>query len=83
MLVALRHWQPHWCNQRVRLAVRSDSVIALSVVAHMKAAATTALLAQEMALDFAKAAYQPVIFQHVPGSTHVVCDTLSRWSSES
>eukprot|EP00971_Amphidinium_carterae_P266149 5279506-Amphidinium_carterae.1 len=82
-MLVLRHWQPQWCNQCVRLAVRSDSVTALSVVAHMKAAATTALLAQEIALDFAQVAYQPVIFEHVPGSTQVVCDTLSRWSSES
>ena len=35
-------------------------------------------MAREMALDIAKACYEPLVVEHVPGVANKVCDSLSR-----
>eukprot|EP00971_Amphidinium_carterae_P345197 6486016-Amphidinium_carterae.1 len=51
------------------------------MVASLRSAPSTGLVARELALDFAHAIYHPVVTQHVLGSEHGVCDALSRWTS--
>ena len=35
LLVSLRHWRFHWCQERVRLENRADNVVALTLVRAM------------------------------------------------
>ena len=80
MLVALRLWATTWLAGRVRLRVRGDSVALLTAVMHMKAAAasSTTLVAREVALDVAEAAYSPDVGSHLPGDANATADILSR-----
>ena len=80
MLVALRLWAPEWLQGRVRLRVRGDSVTMLTAVLHMQAAAGSSLIliAREVALDVAEAAYAPDVGSHLPGDANTLSDALSR-----
>merc|ERR1712051_436809 len=54
VLVALRLWAPVWANRRVFLAVRSDSVAAITLLIHCKAMGPRcSLISREAALDIA------------------------------
>ena len=80
MLVALRLWADTWLTGRVRLRVRGDSVAMLTAVMHMKAVSnsSTMLVAREVALDVAEAAYAPDVGSHLPGDANATADVLSR-----
>ena len=80
MLVALRLWADTWLTGRVRLRVRGDSVAMLTVVMHMKAVSDSSamLVAREVALDVAEAAYAPDVGSHLPGDANATADVLSR-----
>ena len=79
VLVALRVWRAEWWSHRMLLTVRADSIVALSVVANMKAAGRAPnLIAREMALDFGDACYRPRVTDHTPGVCNVLADVISR-----
>ena len=78
-LVALRAWHQQWCNSRSVLKVRSDSVAALTITLRLKTKGRgTGIIAREMALDIALSCYSPHVAEHVPGTSNVLCDVLSR-----
>ena len=79
MLIALRVWKTSWQAVRVQLLVRSDSVVALTMAATLKAASgPVALIASELALDIGDASFRPSTLEHTPGVTNKVADILSR-----
>ena len=79
LLIALRLWSPRWKNKRVRLAVRSDSVTALTAILKMNSPSTnTSIIAREIALDVCDSVYRPTVVQHLPGVSNTIADALSR-----
>ena len=81
MLVALRLWADTWLTGRVRLRVRGDSVAMLTAVVQRRAVSgsSTLLVAREVALDVAEAAYAPDVGSNLPGDANATADVLSRW----
>jgi hypothetical protein len=78
-LVALRTWCDRWKNCRATVRVRSDSVSALVLALKLKTKGRApGIIAREISLDLAMAAYMPHIAEHVPGVHNVVPDILSR-----
>ena len=79
MVVALRVWQPLWADVRSRLAVRSDNLATLAMVAKMQPhSARLGIIAREMALDVAALSYCPYVIAHLPGIANRAADALSR-----
>jgi len=78
VLVALRAWSPHWQSSRSALAVRSDSVTALTMLLFCRATGSVARVAREVALDLAEGVYRPRVATHIPGALNVAADALSR-----
>ena len=79
MLVALRTWTKFWIAGRVSLTVRADNLSTLALVAKMQPhSAQLGIIARELALDLASAAYAPDVVEHLPGVANVAADTLSR-----
>ena len=61
------------------LTVRSDNLSTLALVAKMQPhSAQLGVIAREMALDIAAAAYAPDICEHLPGVANAGSDALSR-----
>ena len=80
MLVGLRLWSSVWLNRRCSLAVSGDSVTALTMVMHCRAASTKMnIIAREIALDVAESVYRPDVVVHLPGHCNVAADKLSRF----
>ena len=78
MLIALRSWAPEFRNRRMRLAVRTDNIATLSLVARMQPhSPTLGVIAREMALDIAGLSYAPDTVRHIPGIANVSADALS------
>ena len=78
-LIAIRLWKHTWASGTSTLMVKGDSVTMLTLVVNMRpASASLALIGQELALDFASAAFAPIITQHIPGVANVLADKLSR-----
>ena len=66
-------------NRRISLAVRSDSVSALIMLAKMQASGYgVGTISRELALDIGEALYEPNVCSHIPGTTYVIADALSR-----
>jgi hypothetical protein len=79
VLVALRTWHVLWKQQPVLLRVRSDSISALVSALKLKTSGKGCIVvAREMALDVARACYEPTVVEHVPGVANKACDALSR-----
>ena len=79
ILAALRLWSWVWRDCRISLAVRSDSVSALVMLVKMKADGFgVGIISREIALDVAESLYEPNICSHIPGTTNIIADTLSR-----
>ena len=79
MLVALPLWAKHWTSDRVSLAVESDNVATLTMVAKMQPhSAQMGIIARELALDICAAAHTPDIIRHIPGVANTAADALSR-----
>ena len=79
ILAALRLWSWVWRDRRISLAVRSDSVSALMMLIKMKADGFgVGIISREIALDVAESLYEPNICSHIPGTTNIIADTLSR-----
>ena len=79
ILAALRLWSWVWRDRRISLAVRSDSVSALVMLVKMKADGFgVGIISREIALDVAESLYEPNICSHIPGTTNIIADTLSR-----
>ena len=81
MLLALREWASRVNTARCRLRVRADNMATLALVAKMQPhSAHLGLIAREMALDIASAAYAPDVVAHIPGVANKAADLLSRRS---
>ena len=79
ILVGLRIWAPQWADRRTRLAVRSDSASALTMVMFARASGpSVATVSREIALDIAENVYRPTVVAHLPGVMNVTADKLSR-----
>ena len=79
LLVTMRLWLPDLGTQRITVAVRSDNIAALYMVARMQPKSRSlGIIARELALDLASASYAPDFTQHVAGIANGVADTLSR-----
>ena len=79
MLIALRSWAPHWKGKRVSLAVQSDNMATLAMVARMQPhSERLGRIAREIALDISASEYSPDITVHVPGLANKAADDLSR-----
>ena len=79
MVVALRTWKKAWQHWRSVVAVRGDNVTMLTMVARLKGCTPAlSLLARELALEVARAAYRPIVAEHIPGVANVAADALSR-----
>ena len=80
LLVALRLWTDRWRGQRVSLAVRSDNMAALTLVAKMQphGSPTLGRIAREMALDVAASECSPDVVAHIPGISNAAADILFR-----
>ena len=73
-----------WRDRRITLAVRSDSVSALIMLVKMKASGFgVGILSRELALDIGEALYEPNVCSHIPGTTNVIADALSRMTDYS
>jgi hypothetical protein len=78
-LVALRTWHCLWKERPLTLRVRSDSISALVLVLKLKTSGIgSTVVAREIALDVARACYEPIVVEHVPGVSNKICDHLSR-----
>ena len=77
ILVALTIWQTAWDKRKCELRIRSDNIAALSMGAKMKIKSSP-LIARELALLYSRAAHEPRVFEHVPGISNSIADTLSR-----
>jgi hypothetical protein len=80
-LVAMRLWKTRWRSQRVRIAVRGDSLAMLTVLLKFKAPSNSralGIIAREVALDVAESCYAPDFTEHIPGITNKTADILSR-----
>ena len=63
----------------MRLAVRADNLSTLAMVAKMQPrSAQLGIVARELALDIASAAYAPDVVEHLPGIANTAADVLSR-----
>ena len=78
ILVALRVWHEHWSHRRVSLTIKSDNVAALVLAAQLKAKGPRRIIAKELALMYAEAAFEPTILQHILGVVNTLADSLSR-----
>ena len=79
MLVALRTWRARWQQWRSTVAVRGDNVTTLTMVLHFKGSSPAlSMIARELALEVAEAAYRPLLAEHIPGAANVSADALSR-----
>ena len=79
VLVAVRLWMPEITSRRATLAVRTDNIGALTVVASLKGKGPSmGLVARELALDFGSCSYAPRVVEHLPGVANVLADVLSR-----
>ena len=66
-------------DRRCTLRVKSDSVSALTLLVKFKSSGSACqALAREVALDFATAAFMPIVAVHIPGLANVIADVLSR-----
>ena len=61
------------------LTVRADNLSTLALVAKMQPhSAQLGIIARELALDIASAAYAPDVVEHLPGIANTAADVLSR-----
>ena len=79
VVVALRLWLPQWRSKRVRVAIKSDNMTALTAAAKLKCA-TSPLLGRELSMLYTSASFEPTIVEHLPGAMNSMADTLSRLS---
>ena len=79
MLIALRVWRQRWRQLRSTVVVRGDNVTMLTMVLHFKGASHgLSIVAREVALELADAAYRPLVAEHIPGIANTLADALSR-----
>lgn len=79
VLIGMRLWIEYWRDCKPSLAVRSDSVAALTMLARMKASGVgVGIVARELALTLAEASFRPQVCAHLPGLANKVADALSR-----
>ena len=79
VLCALRLWAPAWRTRRIRLRVKSDSVVALIMVVKMRCSGEGfSIVARELALDIGEALYEAGVAAHLPGQANTIADDLSR-----
>ena len=79
VLIGVRLWLGHWRGLKPVLAVRSDSVVALSMLARMKVSGVgMGIVGRELALTLAEASFRPQVCAHLPGLSNKVADALSR-----
>ena len=79
MLIALHTWWTRWQQWRSTVAVRGDNITMLTMVLHFKgSSAAWSVIARELALEVAEAAYRPLLAEHIPVVANVTADTLSR-----
>ena len=77
LVVALRLWLPRWKNKRVKIAVKSDNMTALTAAAKLKCA-TSPLLGRELSMIYTSSSFEPAIVEHLPGAMNDMADNLSR-----
>ena len=77
VLVAIKLWISVLAAKKLVVALTSDNIAALSLVAEMKAKMST-LIARELALILSETAFQPRFIQHLPGVMNQYADALSR-----
>ena len=79
LLVAFRLWRKELSSSRTVIAVRTDNVGALTMVAALKGSGHALnLIARELALDLSEYTYFPHVITHLPGISNVIADALSR-----
>ncbi len=79
LLVALRLWAHRWHSHRVTFEVRADNIAALTLVTTMRGKGWALnVIARELALDYARAAFRPAVCARVPGVGLATADALSR-----
>ena len=78
LLIAVRLWLRLWANSRAHLQLVSDNVAALSLAGQLKGDGARRIIAKELALTYAQAAFEPDLLTHLPGVYNVTPDTLSR-----
>eukprot|EP00971_Amphidinium_carterae_P334202 6469348-Amphidinium_carterae.1 len=79
LLIAMRVWKRWWLGSHCQLLAKSDSMAALAVFEKQRSANPVLnMIAREMALDRAEAAFEPVVdLAHVPGKLNEWADALS------
>ena len=76
--VALRLWKKMISDRRARLCIRGDNVGAFMLICRMRpATAKQAIVAREIAFEFAESAFIPDV-THTPGISNIIVDALSR-----
>lgn len=79
-LIAIRLWRPRWAEASIQLKVRGDSITMLTLVVNLRPSTPQlSLIGQEIALEFARCSFVPIIAEHIPGLANVSADALSRW----
>ena len=79
VLIGVRAWMQHWLDLKPRLAVKSDSIAALVLLADMKSKSPSMnFVGRELALTLSEAAVRPQICAHIPGIANKLADLLSR-----
>ena len=77
LLVAVKTWAPWWSEVRSSICIKCDNLAALALAAKLKGSVSS-LIAKELAMVMSKAAFQPRLLEHVPGSMNFAADSLSR-----
>ena len=79
LLVAVRTWSALWRDRRVKLALRSDNLGALSIFSAFKGAeGAMNLVAREFALEMAEGSFEQDLVSHLPVVANKTADVLSR-----
>ena len=79
ILIAVRTWLPWWKNQRLAVALRSDSKAALGATQKLRSPSPSVnAVARELCLDLAEGKYDIDVLRHIPGKLDTWADALSR-----
>ena len=77
VLVAITAWYNQWRTRRLTVCIKSESKSALALAERLKAGPSAKIIAQELALIYHWASFEPKI-EHVPGVANQLADALSR-----
>ena len=75
----MRAWSDLWCEGKFTICLQGDNVTALLMASRLQSPPRGVnYIAGELALEFTKASFVPMIVEHIPGIANEIADVLSR-----